>query len=165
MHTLPDARREDAQRNSFAALAVWGLFVIVTMWMILRWSWFVDLLLDIQGCYTVATVIMLAWINRGALWLWLRERRQAGRPGAGPTMGFTPTTATRLSPGERAVYLDEPRREDPSLILGATRTAKSTLASQLARQDLARGAPLAVIDPHRDLALSLLESAARADRP
>jgi hypothetical protein len=164
MQPLPDARQEFTRHRSIATLGVWGFLVVVIVSLIVRWHLLVDLLLGLLGCYTVATVAMLAWFNHPALVSWVRERRRDTRPAPGTVVGFAPSTRAWPAQSEHAVFLDEPRREDPSLILGATRTGKSTLASQLARQDLARGAPLAVIDPHRDLAMHLLAPAARAGR-
>ena len=141
MQRLPDAREEFTRRRSIVTLGVWGFLLVVIVSMIVRWHLLVDVLLGLLGCYTVATVVMLAWFNYASLVSWVRERRRDALPGHGAVVGFAPSTRAWPAQEERAVVLDDPRREDPSLILGATRTGKSTLASQLARQDLARRAP------------------------
>ncbi len=61
-----------------------------------------------------------------------------------------------------SVVLDHEERRRHLHVVGMTGTGKSTLLLNMIRQDLAAGAGLALLDPHGDLALAVLEYVPRA---
>jgi hypothetical protein len=159
MKRLPDGRAEKQRRRFWllTALGVASGISLVYAWSVTgrRWSsgLYLGLALLLVAVGVLALPIVVRWV-RGHR----REGDQDGAEGEAVLVGISGDER------RRPLWWSREQREAPTLILGGTRRGKSSLASHLVSQDIRRGEAVVVVDPHRDLALSLLPACHEAGR-
>jgi hypothetical protein len=159
MERLKDGRAQKRMRHLWllAALGVASGGSLIYAWLVTSAHWLGGLYLGLLLLLLPIGVLVLP-----GMWRRVRACRVQAAPGAGlkdaVLVGVTPD-------GRRRAWRWSPeQREAPTLILGGTRRGKSSLASHLISQDIQRGDAVVVVDPHRDLAVSLLPACAAAGR-
>jgi len=159
MKRLPDGRAKKRQRRLWllTVLGVASGISLVYAWAVTGGRWSPGLYLGLALLLGPVGVLASPSVVR-----WVRAHRRGGDQY--DAEGDAVLVGVSGDDRRRPLCWSREQREAPTLILGGTRRGKSSLASHLISQDIRRGEAVVVVDPHRDLALSLLPACHEAGR-
>jgi hypothetical protein len=161
MQRLPDGRQQWRRKYTWIGLGSCVFVGLANLYVYLALpGWRIHLCLGL-----VFLAVPVAYLALPAAWRWARaELAEGGRLESGVEERGELLVGVSADRRRRPVYWSRRLREAPTLVLGGSRRGKSSWQAFVTSQDIRRDETVAVVDPHRDLALQLLPACVEAGR-
>jgi hypothetical protein len=161
MKRLLDGRQQWRQKYTSIWLVVCAFVGLANLYVYLALpGWRIHLCMGL-----VFLAIPVAYLALPVAWRWARaELAEGGWLESGVEERGELRVGVSADRWRRRVTWSRRLREAPTLVLGGSRRGKSSWQAFVTSQDIRRGETVAVVDPHRDLALQLLPACVEAGR-